>query len=133
MKNINFVKNPRTYSENDAFLAHLPKTKGKEQLLRQLSIQLNFPEYFGSNWDALLDCLSDFHWINQTKIVIVHDEVPVLNDNDLRIYFDLISEAILSWRKYKDGKEHLLEIVFPLEAKESLNKYLSILPVNGLE
>ena len=35
---------------------------GKQSLLRTLATSLEFPDYFGMNWDALVDCLQDFTW-----------------------------------------------------------------------
>ncbi|MFA6584001.1 MAG: barstar family protein [Elusimicrobiaceae bacterium] len=37
----------------------------KESLLALLAAELSFPEYFGQNWDALADCLSDMpDWLD---------------------------------------------------------------------
>jgi hypothetical protein len=33
--------------------------RGKDDLLRATAEALQFPDYFGMNWDALLDCLRD--------------------------------------------------------------------------
>jgi RNAse (barnase) inhibitor barstar len=33
--------------------------RGKDDLLRAIAAALRFPDYFGMNWDALLDCLRD--------------------------------------------------------------------------
>jgi RNAse (barnase) inhibitor barstar len=35
---------------------------GKESLLHALYQSCEFPAHFGFNWDALLDCLSDWEW-----------------------------------------------------------------------
>ncbi len=32
---------------------------GEEELFSALAAELSFPEWFGANWDALLDCLRD--------------------------------------------------------------------------
>lgn len=34
----------------------------KADLLAYFAQELDFPEDFGSNWDALVDCLSDMEW-----------------------------------------------------------------------
>ena len=36
---------------------------GKEDFLRQLAAALGFPQSFGGNWDACVDCLRDLSWI----------------------------------------------------------------------
>ena len=36
--------------------------KSKDELLRRVAQALQFPEWFGGNWDALEDCLSDLSW-----------------------------------------------------------------------
>ncbi|MBP9205776.1 MAG: barstar family protein [Kofleriaceae bacterium] len=35
---------------------------GKAALLAALAEALDFPSWYGHNWDALLDCLSDLSW-----------------------------------------------------------------------
>ena len=40
----------------------LKNIKCKESFLKKLADALNFPDYFGMNWDALNDCLTDLSW-----------------------------------------------------------------------
>lgn len=35
---------------------------GKDALLQRFAASLAFPDWFGGNWDALEDCLTDFSW-----------------------------------------------------------------------
>ena len=76
-----------------------------------------FPDYFGFNWDALSECIRDFHWITQQGIVLVHDELPAIDEASLLIYMNILIDAVNDW---KEGEEHYLEIVFPKNAENLL-------------
>ncbi len=43
-------------------LVHLGGVEDKAGFLGTIARALHFPEYFGSNWDALYDCLTDLSW-----------------------------------------------------------------------
>ena len=107
------------------FVAWLPAgIKSKKQLLQELSEKLKFPTYFGFNWDALSDCLRDFHWLNEKQIILVHSDLPVLTDSDTKLYLELLLYAIQDWNQ-DPTTEHKLEIVFPKDAEEMVRRYLS--------
>ena len=40
-------------------------------LFRALSAGLGFPDYFGSNWDALDECLHDLEWLTDGAVLLV--------------------------------------------------------------
>jgi len=63
---------------------------------------LNFPAYFGRNWDALSDCLRDFSWIAQRRIVIIHADFPALPPEDQRVYLEILSYCIKDWKQSED-------------------------------
>jgi RNAse (barnase) inhibitor barstar len=44
------------------FRVDLAKARDKVQLLETIGRAMAFPEWFGHNWDALLDCLADLGW-----------------------------------------------------------------------
>ena len=44
---------------------------GKQGVLAAVASGLRFPEYFGGNWDALDECLSDLSWIPAPGVVLV--------------------------------------------------------------
>jgi hypothetical protein len=70
---------------------------------------LCFPTYFGENWNALFDCLRDFHWVDKRRIVLVHDDVPDIPADDLRVYLEILRDAVTDWRA---GEPHELVVVF---------------------
>ena len=43
---------------------------------------LHFPDYFGRNWDAVYDCLTDLNWLPAAGYVLVVDGFDQLATND---------------------------------------------------
>jgi RNAse (barnase) inhibitor barstar len=43
----------------------------KEEILHQIGLVWDFPPYYGQNWDALVDCLSDLSWIKGNRFAFV--------------------------------------------------------------
>jgi hypothetical protein len=117
------MKDIFTYTDNLApFTAGatqviIPKSiSSKADLLRLFSERLSFPKGFGSNWDALFDCLRDLSWLREGRVVVIHEGIPaMLSADDLRAYLGLLGDAVVSWQN-KPGA-HELVVVFP--AKET--------------
>jgi RNAse (barnase) inhibitor barstar len=119
MKGLKFINSPQSFISDADFVVHLSGINDKEELFKQLSDRLEIPDYFGYNWDAMSDCLRDFHWIKQQKIILVHDDFPQLNEHELSAYLQILFEAVQDW---KEGEEHSFEVVFP-ESVRSLVEY----------
>lgn len=109
MKKIKFLEYPMTYFNEVEYVAYLPKVEGENELFRKLSNILTFPDYFGENWNALFDYLRDFSWISKKGITLVHEEIPVLSEEQLRMYFDVLFSAVNDW---KETDEHYFNIIF---------------------
>lgn len=85
--------------------------QGKDQLLERLAHGLSFPDYFGENWDALIDCLSDLSWSQATDVIIYHAVIPRLPRKDLRLYLESLVDAA---ERRAPNKLPRLRIVFRL-------------------
>jgi RNAse (barnase) inhibitor barstar len=120
MKGFNFINSPQSFISDGDFVVHLSGINSKEELFKQLSGKLEMPEYFGYNWDAISDCLRDFHWIEQQKIILVHDDLPLLNEHELSTYLQVLFEAVQDW---KDGEEHSLEVIFSESVRSMVEQY----------
>lgn len=48
----------------------LSDCRGRQQLLERLSVALSFPDWYGNNFDALIDCLGDPDWRDGAATVI---------------------------------------------------------------
>jgi RNAse (barnase) inhibitor barstar len=90
---------------------------GRDELLRALSQVLQLPTYFGFNWDALSDCLSDLHWMEDHTVVLVHTDLPDLPPADRDIYIAVLADAVRSW---SPGDRHRLRVLFPAAHRDEL-------------
>lgn len=115
------------------FLLKVPKDiQSKSDLFSYYEKGGNFPDYFGSNWDALLDCLRDFSWINQRRIIITHGDLPLLKVvSELRVYLEILQTAVNDWKEVRKGPfaetskempyvEHELLVVFPSSVETTI-------------
>ena len=89
-----------------------------EHLLSTVAQVLRFPGYFGMNWNALSDCLRDFHWLDEKHVVLVHQDLPALLEADLAHYLDVLRDASTDWA---DGEEHEFVVVFPTATETAVN------------
>ncbi len=68
----------------------------KAGLLRCMAAALRFPAYFGHNWDALEDCLSDLSWLPPGGYVLLFEHVDALQNaagEDFDILLDILAEV----------------------------------------
>jgi hypothetical protein len=85
-----------------------PLTNEKE-LFNALFKTCEFPEYFGDNWNAVIDCLSDFHW-KPAKGYILKLVRPALLPQDIFEEFLYGIEIIGKRWKSRNIPFHLLTI-----------------------
>lgn len=112
----------------NSFVLRVPiEIKFKVDLFGTLAREGKFPDYFGANWDALVDCLCDFSWISEKQIVMIHDDVPLRpNVGDCFNYLDSLRIAVDDWTKTKGTTEnkisvdHKLQVVFPVSAQNTV-------------
>jgi len=121
-----YADQPDSMCEPEDFLLRVPAAiRSKADLLAALAGVGHFPSYFGANWDALLDCLRDLSWIANRRVVIVHDDLPLRDDQvECSTYLETLQAALTDWAEgarpataesppewpYVD---HELRVVFP--------------------
>jgi RNAse (barnase) inhibitor barstar len=74
----------------------------KEQLLNHVATALRFPGYFGENWDALEECLTDMEWIDAPGYLIYYDHFDALLANhpdQFATFLEICRDAVLSWKE----------------------------------
>jgi RNAse (barnase) inhibitor barstar len=74
----------------------------KPDFLAKIAVTMNFPDYFGKNWDALQDCITDIDCCEDFQYLIVYDHWQNFANNnpkDWQILNDIFLEAIAYWEE----------------------------------
>ena len=93
----------------DSFFINGDKISDQNSFFKEFAITLNFPDYFGHNWDAFYDCITDLSWINQHRFLIVYKnphKFMHLNPEAWNIANTVLLDAIEFWNKH--GKQMLI-------------------------
>ena len=96
----------------------LAGTAGKAALLERVAAALEFPRWFGANWDALEDCLSDLSWTKADGHVLLIEDAAGLPPDERGIFVDILASAAAAWTERKrpffavfvDGPPNLPEL-----------------------
>jgi len=79
----------------------LSEAKTKAQLLKLLARELAFPDWFGRNWDALEESLTDLAWLDNDGVALVFDGFASYRRADpegFSILIDIFKSAAEYWR-----------------------------------
>lgn len=68
---------------------------GKDALLERIARALAFPDWFGRNWDALEDCLTDLSWRMAEGYVLVFEGFEP--GDDLGVLIDVLASSATFW------------------------------------
>jgi len=74
---------------------------GKEALLQRVAQALEFPRWFGGNWDALEDCLTDLSWSGAAGHVLLIEGAAELPGDERGILVDILAAAAAWWAERK--------------------------------
>ena len=71
-------------SHAGAYVSYLrgERCQTDESFFAEISASFQFPGYFGNNWNALHDCLSNLGWLKFTKIFIAFDDFEIVFRGD---------------------------------------------------
>ncbi|MBL8503301.1 MAG: barstar family protein [Rhodocyclaceae bacterium] len=74
---------------------------GKEGLMRSLAAALDFPQWFGHNWDALADCLGDLSWLPAKGYLLILEDAADFcsrHEPECATALQLLGDAADAWR-----------------------------------
>jgi hypothetical protein len=84
----------------DCWRLHLPAAEAAPALLKQIGQALHFPEWYGENWDALADCLTDLSWSDADGFILLLHGSPALRTAQPALWqtlVDLLGEVSSFW------------------------------------
>lgn len=70
---------------------------GKAALLRRFAAALEFPDWFGGNWDALEDCLTDLSWVPAPGYLVLIEGAGTLAADDFTVMREVLESAARFW------------------------------------
>jgi hypothetical protein len=83
-----------------------PKCQTIAGLLTECARALDFPDYFGHNWDALEECLADLEWLPaKGYVLLITDAGCVLPDDDeeYETFLEILRDAGEAWGSGQAG------------------------------
>lgn len=105
------------------------KCRTPSTLFSEFARALDFPDYFGHNWDAVEECLADFEWL-QAKgyILLIHDAEAVLpeDEEEYETLLEILSDAGEAWSKGQtaEGRRAPFHVCFAVtEQNKSKRKH----------
>lgn len=69
----------------------------KAALMERIARSLEFPNWFGGNWDALEDCLTDLSWLEGAGHVLIFENATQLARDERGVLADILASAAAYW------------------------------------
>ncbi len=91
-----------------------------ERLFQEWAAALQFPSYFGENWDAFEECLSDLEWLPPGGLVLFITRADRLLEDSPESELDTLADILLTVAKEWRGSHPIapFHLVFHAESQE---------------
>jgi RNAse (barnase) inhibitor barstar len=76
------------------------KMHSEARLFEEFAAALQFPYYFGENWEALCECMNDLSWMPAARyLIVMTDATQALREEreHFRTFLELLSDAGREW------------------------------------
>lgn len=74
----------------------------KPTLMTAVARAMSFPDYFGHNWDALEECITELTWIEGDSCVLLYDHAAFLvaqHPDIWSTFYDVLQSAVDHWNQ----------------------------------
>lgn len=72
------------------------RCQSRERFFQEIAAALQFPHYFGENWDALEECLGDLGWLDSDQLTLMItnvDKVLSRGARDLATFLEILQSV----------------------------------------
>lgn len=115
-----FSDKPLKHEGTQTIVRYVPLgIKTRKEFFEIMANTLDFPGYFGRNWDAFRDLILHSELYQGKKVILVHGDIPLKNNPlDLKNYLEILNEAIarnsISIKEQTESQKGIwYEIIFP--------------------
>jgi RNAse (barnase) inhibitor barstar len=103
------------------------KCRNASALFGEFARALDFPDYFGHNWDALEECLADFEWLPAKGYILLIAEAQAVLPDDEEEYetlLEVLNDAGEAWSKGQtaDGRRAPFHVLFAITEQDKLKR-----------
>jgi hypothetical protein len=84
------------------FYVNGAQVKDKATFLTACATAMQFPPYFGHNWDALEECLTDLAWTPASGYVLLYEGAAQLARQDPAVWataMAILHDAVANWQQ----------------------------------
>lgn len=84
--------------------------RDKQSFLQKMAEVMQFPDYFGYNWDALEECITDLDWCPAARYILIYDYPEAFSKvepEEWKIAYDILRSAVEYWQ----GTDTPLEVL----------------------
>ena len=78
--------------ENSEIIIDCSNIKDKKELHEQFKIKFNFPDYYGMNWDAFWDCLTEKNNLPSKLIMKNFNNLKLILPKETRVFEKIIKD-----------------------------------------
>ncbi len=74
----------------------------KRSFLKKIAEAMHFPSYYGENWDAFEECITDLGWLSASGYVLLYDHFDRFSTKkpgEWKIAFDILHSAAEHWKR----------------------------------
>ncbi|MBP1819325.1 barstar family protein [Mycobacterium sp. OAE908] len=90
------------HPEWDILRVRGPKSFDEARFFDEVAAALQFPYYFGENWNALWDCITDLNWLPGLSYLIIFDSAEHLlseSDRGFQSLLTVLTDAHERWHQ----------------------------------